>query len=187
MIVHIGPSKTASTSIQAIIPELGRPYLIKPAWGKALARDPVMPVIPALPDDCIVSDEALGDFDAMTPQSVSDRLYFALGRCVVVFIHRAINERLASVYAFQGHMRPHSKTFAQYRQMHERVYQKYGIGYYAAADLDLMRRSFAKHDFRVVDFNLLQCSPTAFLAAFCGACGISPPDLTIPHLNRTPT
>jgi hypothetical protein len=100
IIFHIGPSKTASTSLQAIIPTLGRHYDIKPEWMRSLTRKTIVSKgdFPQLPPGTTVSDEVTGDFVGLTPSVVSDRIFNIFGRSIIVLVHRDPEERIQSLY-----------------------------------------------------------------------------------------
>ena len=101
--IHIGPSKTASTSLQAIMPLLGRPYVIGPDWARTLARAPGVLKFKSVtvPPGTIISDQGLGDFDFHPPRVIADRLSQGFGRCTVIYVIRDYRERLKSLYDFK--------------------------------------------------------------------------------------
>lgn len=184
-VIHIGPAKTASTSIQAIIPLLGRPYEIKPTWAKRLCRTKVeyFPRV-EVPPGYIVSEELMGDFDVFPPAVIADRLFKVFGSCTIVFIERDVEERIHSYFAQRKKNIPgDTMTLDQHRATVRHVAKK-GLGIYASADITKLRQDFGAHDLRVIPFDLLKADPRAFLSAFCDACEAPVPEIDFPHLNQ---
>ena len=188
-VLHIGPSKTASTSIQAIIPLLGRPYLIKPEWAKLVGQGPLSSKSKRLdvPPEAIISCEQWGDCE-IRPRILAARFHVLFGPCTAVLVHRDAEDRLASFYRFT-HGKPWAHQYESleaFKAHHQELYTRSKRGLYATADLDLMRATYAElgHELKVVDFNLLRTAPRSFLEAFCRACGANHvPEINIPHLN----
>lgn len=185
-ILHLGPSKTASTSIQEIIPLLGRPYLIKPKWAKALARltEIDLPGRGDFPDDIILSDEGLGDFTYLPPLVIAKRLTTLFGPSIIVYVHRESSERLYSLYQQALENGVHYDSFEAFEAGQKEIYAM-ERGHFATQQLDALRAAFSVHDFRVVKFDVLKRDPPAFLAEFCAACGLPAPAVDFPHLNST--
>src|SRR5579872_5536853 len=88
-LIHIGPPKTGSTSLQKfLIPQLGRPFEIWPAWARALARKKTFDAPAALPKNFILSGEGLGDFVIFPPTVIADRLSHVFSDATVIWVHR---------------------------------------------------------------------------------------------------
>jgi hypothetical protein len=187
-ILHLGPSKTASTSLQDIIPLLGRPYIIKPMWARALARLTTidLPGRGDFPEGVLLSDEGLGDFTYLPPLTIAKRLLTLFGPSIVVYVHRESSERLRSLYNQALTNGVHYDTFEEFEALQRKAF-KAERGHYVTQELDALRVAFAPHEFRVVQFNLLARDPRAFLKAFCDACGVPVPDVDLPHANRGKT
>ncbi len=185
-VLHIGPSKTASTSLQAIIPKLGRPFLIKPVWAKALCREPVAPqLMGGFREGLILSAEILGDFEVFPAPVISQRLLDVFGPSIVVFVHRDPEERLRSFHAqFLKNNPGRTDTLEAFKAWMLKGLPR-GLGFFAASDIAAVQKDFHQHDFRVVDYALLKTDPQAFLRAFCEACEAEMPDVGLPHMNAS--
>jgi hypothetical protein len=185
-VLHIGPSKSASTSIQAVIPHLGRPYLIKPKWAKIIAKaaEFTLPGKPEFPDGLIFSAELLGDFAKFPPREISARLHMMFGPSVIVYVKRDPAELLRSVYNQAVKNNRHYDSIEAFTDLQRKVFTKNAIGYFATIDMTLLAEAFSTHhEFRIVDFGLLRDSPGKFLSAFCTACDAPTPNIDLPHLN----
>jgi len=189
-IIHIGPPKTASTALQnAIIPQLGRPFLIKPDWLRPLCHktDYPTPDISNLPPDIIISDEIIGAFATFSPETVADRLARVFRTATVVFVKRDNVELFYSLYRqiltnvahVQGKTAAQGKplTFApvtidSYFDKNLRSYRGGRHGFFAVIRDDAVRFVFERYfTFRVVEFDLLKTRPSEFVSAFSLACG----------------
>lgn len=185
--VHIGPPKTATTSLQnSIIPHLGLPFEIRPAWTNALARSQVMDLPPRLDPDLIVSDEILGDFAMHPPCEIARRLAAVFSGGTILFCVRDPVEMFYSLYrqrlinevAIQARMmagqglRLEPVTPAQFLADQWKDFQRNGTGFFALLDVERIRSCFEPHfAFRTLDFGLLADGSQAFAAAFAQSCG----------------
>src|SRR5579871_2943396 len=98
-VLHIGPPKTATTSLQeSVIPHLGRPYQIKPDWVRSLIRNLQVQVPQDLPFNVIVSDESIGEFGYLPPTETSEKLRSVIGGGRVIYSVRDPLEYFYSLY-----------------------------------------------------------------------------------------
>ncbi len=186
--IHIGPPKTATTSLQnSVIPRLGLPFENRPEWTRALARDAVFRM-PARSDrSVIVSDELLGDFGAHPPKEIAGRLasLFAGGAvlfCVrdpVEMFYSVYRQRLVTEIEIQAEMirtrglRYEPVTPAQFLAAQWAAFNRTGTGFFAVVDTDEVRAAFEPHfTFKTLDFAHLRENPQAFADSFARACGV---------------
>ena len=179
-VIHIGPSKTASTTLQAtVIPNLGRPYQIKPNWTKAIARAVNLEIDERvqLKDEAIVSHENLGDFVWVPAQVTAQRILDAVGPATIVFVRRRSVDRFISFYrqmllhqGWTGHGKPYSANEAFDVAMRESNQKRMGV--LTSFDLKFVKSAFSNFDFNVVDFDLLKEGFSVFANSFCEACGV---------------
>lgn len=188
-VVHIGPGKTATTSIQsALLPRLGRPFQVKPAWSTALSKTPDFPRPDPLPADIIVSDEALGNFGGSPPDAVAERLAWMFPKgTTVIYCSREPVARFLSLYRqvqinHLGVMRDALRAgqLKVYEPMSadatfdiiKRKYETSGTGFLATINEEKLRQTFEPNfHFVTVDFALLAQDEKAFVRSFCDACG----------------
>lgn len=185
-VIHIGPSKTASKSIQWLIPQMQVPHLIKPDWIKTLCRAPSISIspIPGVPDQLIVSAEVVGDFGAQPPKEVSNRLHQAFGPSTVIYVWREPEERCKSAWKQYLKNSPENpRTFDNFREWQLSA-APHGMGIFGNTR-ESLHAAFTEHTFRIVEFDLLKTNPNAFRDAFCKACGVSAPDIDFPWLNAS--
>jgi hypothetical protein len=195
--LHIGPPKTASTTVQEfIIPHLGRPYLIKPEWGKLLTR-----VVdfqqPPLASDIILSDEEFGRFLFNTPGAIAARLATVVPDATVIYVRRDARDLFRSFYR-QSLVNNLTKIAAiheaglpikplspdEYFDLALATYRERLIGVFAMANWAKVRNAFAKHfAFTVLDYAQLRKSPQDFAAAFADACGCPTPTIDVGKAN----
>jgi len=183
--IHIGPPKTATTSLQtSIIPHLGVPFAIKPGWARGLARDPGFVPARSHDQDLIVSEEMLGDFGAYPPQQLAARLASMFGDATILFCvrdplalfyslyrQRLVNEIELQVEAFKKSWRYEPATPAQFLASRWAEFRRNGTGFFAIIDTDSVKSAFERHfTFRTYDFALLQKDPMAFAGAFAKLC-----------------
>lgn len=185
-VVHIGPPKTATTSIQnSLLPRLGRPYLIKPDWIKALTKSDSF-TAPKLPSNVVISDESLGEFNAAAPAIIAARLASLLPDAIVIYVARDPVELFKSYYRQKilntvsglsghianGHVPPPMKA-ADYLNLMQKFYSRQGIGFFATIDIPALRAAFTSpFQFVVLDYALLAADQPAFVRSFCAACGV---------------
>jgi hypothetical protein len=193
VIVHIGPPKTATTSLQSsVIPRLGLPHQIKPEWSYRLARDEHFdaPVITA--QDLIVSDETLGEYLIFSPRVICERLARVFESATVVWVRRDPLKQFYSLYkqglintllkaGSTGRLPPQNEVMKPDRlfDVLKKQYLREQRGFFASIDEKLNAGSYGRHfDFRVLKFEELERNPSTFAAAFaqiCGAKGSPPP------------
>jgi hypothetical protein len=199
-VIHIGPSKTASTSLQAVIPQLGRPYTIKPSWVKHLCNPRYLLTgsVVAKAKGHIYSDEVLGDFEHISPQLLSDRLMDFFGPSIIIYVNRDSKDRLDSYYKIQqdfyarlkeevaakGWQSPSELTMERFLASQQRLYETMGVGFFAASNIVGLRHAFQRHDFRIINYALVKTDPNAFLNAFCEACEAPVPDMKLPWMSK---
>jgi hypothetical protein len=179
----MGPPKTATGALQrSVIPYLGRPYLFRPPWTKALARGlPFDPPGP-LSSDIILSDERLGDFAFLAPSKIAAALSQFLPKATVVFINR---DPLQQFYSFYRQGLQNSVAISEETRRvdfitpdqffdQQRVrFARAGCGFFAMTYLRGLAEAFRSHkfEFETVDFALLKTTPMAFVEAFSNICG----------------
>jgi hypothetical protein len=184
--IHLGPMKTATTSLQnSVIPHLGLPYEIRPAWTRALARADTFSG-PLRPESAlIVSDELLGDFARFPPEIIADRLVTVFRHATVLFglrdplelFYSLYRQRLINEIHLQADLIPRGKMFqpvtpaeflaAQWSECGER-----GAGFFAVVDINRVRAAFERHFcFKAIAFDQLAENSQAFAHAFAAACG----------------
>ena len=196
-IIHIGPSKTATTSLQeSVIPFLGRPYQVKPAWVHRVTRDEVFqyPEL-ALPSDIVVSDERLGTFVRHPPEVVAERLAAMFPDAVILYVLRNPIELFYSVYRqglvnfvdltrLYGDKSNVPATADYFFKSEWARYHRYGVGFFSMLNLKKIQRAFGRFfTVETIEFGLLKDSPQAFVAAFTRACG-NEMNLPLPRENR---
>jgi len=198
-IIHIGPPKTASTSLQtAVIPKLDRPYQIGPDWCQALMRGEPYQAPPPLPD-LIVSSESLGGFSVLPPGAIAERLAetFKTGRvifvrrqaielCYSLYRQRLINfaANLGTFFAAGGTPR-RAVTIDNYFDSALATYKSSGIEYFAVISTERIRAAFEPHfEFKVIEYDLIKDEPAALARAFSEACG-APVDVELPPENKS--
>lgn len=194
-IVHIGPPKTASTTLQEIvIPHLGRPFQIKPEWTKLLVRVPEI-VLPdrQLEPDIIISDEALGEFLAFPPEIVSQKISHVIPGAKILFIERSPLELFYSLYrqrlvnmayglAKDPALNP--KPADRFFQIQEQEHIQFGAGFFSMISVHRIKKAFEKFfEYQSIQYGLLAKSPRQFVAEFAAACGTSL-DVELPKLNQ---
>jgi hypothetical protein len=184
--LHIGPPKTATTSLQHdVIPLLNHPYLIKPKWGKDVAQRPTFE-IPPQPDDLILSDEGLGEFIVLPPATVAGRLASVFPGARVIFtrrdpvalFHSYYRQRIINLMhdarALGDRAGRYPGPVAANKEF-DRSLKKFdveGTGFFAMANTALVHRTFARYfDVVILEFALLQNDPAAYVRAFSEACG----------------
>jgi len=187
---HIGPGKTATKSIQDVMPKFGRPHMIRPDWARVLARSTEVTVVescPIFPPGTIISEEIVGEFSHQPPAEVARRLYEFLGPLVVVWVEREPEERLRSYLGTLIRVGFPAMTLEQFREHQQRAFKKDGTGFFATVDVAALKTTFRQfgHEVRVVDFELIKTDPRTFLEAFCAACDAKAPTVELPHLNAT--
>lgn len=198
-VAHIGPPKTATTSLQnGIIPNLGRPFQIKPGWAKSLARDQVFVPPRDLPAGLVVSDEALGDFASLPPEVIATRLGEVFDAAVVVMVERDPLEIFYSLYrqklingvstavkalaATGKYFVPHSAN--QFFDDELRKFHKRACGFFALIQFKNTCAVFGRRfDVEVIEFDLLRAKPQAFVEAFSAICSCKT-DIALPHENK---
>ncbi len=195
-VIHIGPPKTASTTLQTdLVPFLGRPYQVKPDWARALARGQPFSIAP-LPPDILISDEILADFAVLTPQLVADQLARVIDGGVVIYVKRDRTQLFYSLYR-QHLVNGISKMPRQFRETGKVAlpvhaaefcrrfrdeFNRQGTGFFAMADVELVAKSFGRHfDFAVIDFGLMRTGELA--REFCRLCGAPYPDKPLGREN----
>src|SRR4051812_10579020 len=88
-VLHIGPPKTATTSLQeSVIPHLGRPYQVKPDWVRNLTDSPVFASPALLPPGVIISDERIGGFMKFSPDVIAARFAQVFKSAQVIYVAR---------------------------------------------------------------------------------------------------
>lgn len=201
-VIHMGPPKTATTSLQdGVIPHLGRPYQIKPTWATYLARSPAFEPPRDVADDVIVSHESLGDFAMFPPQAIAGRLERVFDDAVVVLTYRdplelfysLFRQRLingvrgaATIYAERKYW-PSPNAPDAFFDIELQRFRDEGRGFFSMIRFKATRDIFAKKfDVEVLDFDLLKRKPQIFADAFAEICGgyakIAP---MLPHANKT--
>lgn len=188
VIIHIGPPKTATTSLQnSIVPRLGLSFEIKPEWARALAMAPETDVPRRTDENLIVSDEGLGGFAQCSPETIAGRLARVFRQATVVFCRRkpldqfyslyrqrlinsvGVQSRSASAGSLLSPVSP-----AQFLDGEWQAYCQAGIGFFASIDVTRVRAAFTRHfGFETVDFGLLSRDSRAFALAFASACGVA--------------
>lgn len=198
-VIHIGPPKTASTSIQnSLLPQLGLPFLVKPEWARELAS-PDDFTVPEVPANAVVSDEYLGEFLRAPPEVVCARLarvFPAGGR--IVHVHRdpvalfsfyyrqkIVNTAAGAEKLLRGGMTPVKTDANAFFDEHVGKRRESGTGFMVMADSRKVRATFAAR-FEVVemDFERVRTDSRRFAAKFCEACGI-PAGIEISQDNVT--
>lgn len=186
-VVHIGPPKTASTSLQnSVLPHLGRPFFVKPEWTKALSRGEDFER-PQLPRNAIISDEALGDFSILSPLQVAKRLAKAVGKARVIYVQRDPLQQFYSLYrqalqnglSIMGLVAGNTEisslrvlTPDEFFDQQRVRYKKTGAGFFAIINSMVLDAVFGRRfDFHMMDFELLEAAPQSFVAAFSALCG----------------
>lgn len=180
-VVHIGPSKTASTTLQKqVLPFLGRPYKITPQWLRLLSRSPEFtpPEASTVPDGMIFSAEMVGDFPGCPPAEVARRLMSVLGVCRIVFVEREPIELFASLY--QQYLVNNQNLItrgyvpltpdALFDHFHAE-YVKNGTGIFATINVPAVEEAFYPCEFVTIPYALLEDDGGAFGSAFALACG----------------
>ena len=185
-VIHIGPPKTASTSLQsAVVPFLGRPFLIRPEWTYDLAKG--RPFDPgAVPADVLLSDEILGEFFGLRPQAIAESLrrVFRNGG-LVIYVSREPVAHLMSYYRQQlvnslSQLKEGStpeelgtpSTLDHYFDVMADIYRKHGTGPFAMMLIGRVRRAFEQHfEFLDLPYDLLTEQPAEFVGRFGAACG----------------
>ncbi len=188
--IHIGPPKTATTSLQnSVIPHLGVPFEIKPEWSRTLARAPVVDLSARTERHLIVSEEGLGDFTRLPPETVAERLARVFARGVVVFCVRDPCDQFYSLYRqrlinsaslqVQGRCPSDGLSLSpaspeEYLHLQWQEYRTRGLGFFASVDVDRIRAAFGRYfAVRTIDFGLLSHGTQGFVRAFTEACGLS--------------
>lgn len=192
-IVHIGPPKTASTSIQQVlIPKLGLPHQIKPVWCRSLARGEQF-TTPIIQPGSIISDETLGEFLNLPPEAIAPLLFSVVLGAKVVFVRRDPRELFFSLYlqrllnmamALKDHPELKPKTADKFFDICLEQYQRTGTGFLAMISNDKIFEAFGKFfQVEAVSYDLLKTNPKEFVRVFSKACGN---ELTseLPHLNE---
>ena len=192
--LHAGPAKTATKSIQKyLVPSLGRPFQVKPAWTKAVARGREFTPPAPLPAGSIISDENLADFAVLPPTHVAERLARITDGGVVVIVARSPVERFYSLYrqnfinALVGVRaqptwldRARLLTINERFELDRRLFTERGIGFFKVEDHDDVETAFRKYfDFVRLPYALLGTDPARFVAQFCKACGAAPLDIPL--------
>lgn len=200
-VIHIGPPKTATTSLQAsVIPQLGLPFEIKPGWARDIARAGNCVLTPRHDRDIIASEELLGDFEMYPPAALAARLASMFDEATVVFCvreplelfyslyrQRIINEILLQKQALKEAWRYEPATPAQFLASRWAHFRSSGTGFFAMIDTDAVKAAFARHfTFRTFDFAALHRDPAAFANTFAGLCG-RPFSGVLSWENRTTT
>ncbi len=199
-IIHIGPPKTATTSLQeSIIPALGRPYQVKPAWTRNLANEARFDPPRDLPLGVIVSDERLGGYLLNSPETIADRLSQVFADAIVVCVIRDPVELFYSLYrqrllngvALQrASLAQFGKlvepgTADQYFDWQREEYSNFKRGFFATINLNSVQLAYTRYfEFHTVDFDLVRTNADAFVSAFAQACDISASP-SISHANKT--
>jgi hypothetical protein len=184
-VIHIGPPKTASTTIQsAIIPQLGRPYAIKTPWTSALAEGRIEN-IPALPDNIVVSDERLGQFRDLAPAEIARSLAQVFPHARIIHIAR---ETVDLFYSFYRQslinnvaiaMRPAGKakliypaTADGFFEASSHQFARSGCGFIAMIrNADIAEAFQRRFDFQSLPFEMLMSEPRRFARTFAHLCG----------------
>lgn len=184
--IHIGPPKTATASLQkSIFPALGVPFENRPAWTRALARDPAFAMPPRDDSDLIVSDEMLGDFAAVSPERLAARLASIFAKAKILFCVRDPLESFYSYYrqrvmteielqsqALRKGFRYEPVTPAQFLASQWAELGRSGSGFFATIDTARIKAAFERHfSFQTLNFALLRRDPDAFAASVIAACG----------------
>jgi hypothetical protein len=186
VIVHIGPPKTGTTSLQSsIIPRLGLPYQIKPKWSYNLARQEHFETPEIIADHFIVSDETLGEYLIFSPQVICERLALIFKSATIVWVRRDPLKQFYSLYkqglintllkfGASGKVPSQSEIMGPDRlfDVLKKQYLRGQSGFFASIDQKLNARAYERHfDFRVLNFDELERSPSAFVATFAEICG----------------
>jgi hypothetical protein len=199
-IIHMGPPKTATTSLQdGVIPHLGRPYQIKPVWARDLARNPAFEPPRGVADDVIVSDELLGDFAMFPPQVIAGRLERVFSDAVVVLTYRDPLELFYSLFRQRliNGVRGAAMIFAEKKywpspngpnavfDIELQRFREEGRGFFSMIRFKTNRDIFVKKfDVEVLDFDLLRKKPQTFAGAFAEICGSRKIAPVLPHANK---
>jgi hypothetical protein len=199
-VLHIGSPKTGTTTLQEdVIPRLGRPYQIKPAWSRSVSRLLEFERPPSLPDDVIVSDEILGEFATFPPKVIAARLATVFHGATVIFTVRDPVSLFLSLYRQQvinimSNQHRIFKTVGRYGvylapdhvfDVALEDYRVHGRGLFAITNLAGLRATFgASFNFVTLDFDLLTRDPAAYVAQFCALCGV-PPVASVGRSNAT--
>lgn len=202
-VIHIGPPKTATTSLQdSVIPLLGRPFQIKPLWARAVSRRSQFPAYVDVPSGAIVSDEGLGSFWKFSPTVIADRLSVLFEKSTVIYTRRDPTEMFYSFYrqtlmnnlaiqrvvtATKGKpLQPVSAdAFFDYSST---ALREFGTGFFAVIDVPAVQTAFERYfKFEIIDFGLLRSAPDAFVESFAVASRSSRARAPIAHVNRTAT
>lgn len=195
-VLHIGPPKTATTSLQeCVIPYLGKPFQIKPNWTRPVCRSKSFEV-PELPPDIVVSDERLADFLVFSPHVIAERLAQIFKNALVLFVRRNPLEHFYSVYrqallntasgfATNGVRRPIAAD--QFFDKELERFQNAGVGFFAMNNASELAEAFGQFfDIKMFDFDNLKLDSAAFVNEFAAACAgesIANPNLT--HKNQS--
>lgn len=199
-IVHIGPPKTGSTSIQeTLLPKLGRPLEDRPQWTRDLTRSEVFQPPRHLTNDVIVSDEALGEFARIRPEAVLKRLRQVFTDAIIVIVIRPTADLFLSYYKQQvvnsvpyvhsslkdGKATIFPRTANDFFDFHKKNYEQHGIGFFAMTNFPQTISVF-QQAYKVVTlpFRLLIDDPSEFSKQFAQACG-STETVAVQHLNKT--
>jgi hypothetical protein len=184
--IHLGPPKTATTSLQnSVIPHLGLPYEIRPDWTRRVARADIFSGAIRPESDLIVSDELLGDFARFPPEVIADRLATVFRQATVLYAMRdplelfysLYRQRLINEIGLQAGLILRGKMFypvnpaeflaAQWSDCRER-----GAGFFATVDINRVRAAFERHFcFKTFDLDHLADDAQAFARSFAAACG----------------
>lgn len=184
--VHIGPPKTATTSLQnSVIPYLGMPFEVHPPWTRSVARAPEVQFPVRTDQELIVSDEILGEFAAYPPDKVAARLAAIFPSAVIIlcqrdplslfysyYRQRVVNDVSLRARAMPAYFEPATPVQFLARQWME--FCETGRGFFAMSDIERVRAAFAtRFIVRTVDFALLARRDGTFERSFAAACGRS--------------
>src|SRR5437016_3291761 len=131
-VLHVGPNKTGTTSLQSIIPRLGRPYSIGPDWVKPFCRLPELAHVPqiAVAPGTIISAGLIGEFDNLAPDVIAKRILAVFGPSIIIYVHRNPEERMESFYNEMRKLGTPSKvkSLDEFKALHHRGLEKRGVG-----------------------------------------------------------
>lgn len=197
-IIHIGPPKTASTSLQnGVIPKLGRPIQIKPPWVKELCRLPTFEG-PTLAADVILSDEMLGDFAFFSPDVIAQRLASVAEDGIIIYVQREPVDLFYSYYrqALRNGVGVQATTLRKFGVMDPPLsideyfdscrekYRQEKNGFFAAINTNQVALAFSRFfDFEMLDFELIKQDPASFASSFAIICGCHA-RFEFPHDNQ---